>query len=291
MYIDIPRFEASNGCKMHEQLLHYTSFDVLKIMLSNKTLKCNSLKNVNDRLERQRKGIVDLTDTFYVSCFCHYPYEIVPFWFMYGGNTHDSKKVLIRFKNFANDFDNSIESDWAFTAENKCIYFDPKKLFAVNMGGIFCCPIDDANIENRQTIKTVRLYDIDYLLPNDEALSKEYKTKENVSFGEGQVSLPAAISDVRSVGKQKTIHWKYEAETRIQCMMDTIDSFYYDYILLRLKDNVFRNMVIVANPWASDDFISAIKTTLDESPLPQDIKNTITIKRSELDGQIVGRDQ
>ena len=288
--MDLPQFKASDECMTYEQLLHYTSFDVLKVMLSNRTLKCNSLKHVNDRLERQRKGIEDLTDAFYVSCFCHNQYEIVPFWFMYGGSALDSKKVLLRFKNFADDFENTIESDWAFSGDNKKIYFNLKKLFAVNMGGIYCCPIDDPQIENRQTIKAIRLFDVEYLLPDDEAFSKEYKTRGNVSFAESQSLMPAAISDARLVGKQKKIHWEYEAETRIQCIMDPIGSYYFDHILLRLKDNVFREMVIVANPWASDDFIADINTALDESTLQKDIKDTIIVQRSELDGQIVGRD-
>lgn len=93
--MNLPRFKASDDCMAYEQLLHYTNFDVLKIILSNRTLKCNSLKNVNDQLERKRKGIEKLIDTFYVSCFCHNQCEIVPFWFMYGGDAPDNKKVLL----------------------------------------------------------------------------------------------------------------------------------------------------------------------------------------------------
>ena len=284
------QFKASDMCLEYEQLLHYTSVDVLKIMLNNRTLKCNSLKNVNDRLERQRKGIENLTDASYVSCFCHYQYEIVPFWFMYGGSTSDSKKVLLRFKNFAKNFDNVIESDWAITGDDKCIYFDPKKLFTFNSGGLSFCPTNDPHVEYRQTIKTVRLFDVDYLLPDDEAFMKEYETQGSVSFGEGQDALPTAIKDARSIGKQKTIHWEYEAETRIQCMMNPLESSYFEYILLRLKDDVFSDMVIVANPWASDDFILTINAALNESTLSEDIKKTIKVQRSELDGQIVGRE-
>lgn len=288
--MDLPRFKASDDCMSYEQLLHYTNFDVLKLMLINRTLKSNSLKHVNDRLERQRKGIEDMTDAFYVSCFCHNQYEIVPFWFMYGGSALDCNKILLRFKNFAGNFENAIESDWAFTSENKIIYFDQKNLFAVNTGNVYCCPIDDPLVESRQTIKNVRLFDVEYLLPNDGAFSKEYKTQGNVSFVESHSSIPAAISDLRLVGKQKKINWKYEDETRIQCILDPIGSYFFDFILLRLKDELFRDLVIVANPWASDSFIADISKTLHESTLPKDIKNTIIIQRSELDGQIVGKD-
>lgn len=286
----VQKFSANKNCMKYKQLLHYTSLDVLKIMLNNRTLKCNSLKNVNDLLERKRKGIEKLTESFYVACFCNRQYEIVPCWFLYGGCNPDNEKVLLRFKNFANSLDNVIEGDWAFTDETKQIFFDAKKVFTVNEGGISCCPIRDPHIENRQTIKTVRLFDVEYLLPNDEALLKEYKTSGNVSFGKGGTTFPTQISDVRSIGKYKTIHWGYEYETRIQCTMNPMDIFYFNYILLRLKDEIFRDMVIVANPWASDRFIAEIGTALSDSTLNGDIKKSIVVQRSELDGQIDERD-
>lgn len=162
--------------------------------------------------------------------------------------------------------------------------------FAVNTGGISFSPILNPNVENRQTIETIRLFDIEYLLPDDEAFLKEYKTPCNVSFGEGQSALSTTISDARSIGKQKTIHWKYELETRLQCRMSQMDKCFFEYLLLRLKDDVFRDMVIVANPWASANFISDIKLALDASTLPRDIIDTIVVKRSELDGLIIERD-
>lgn len=85
-------------------------------------------------------------------------------------------------------------------------------------------------------------FNVDYLLPDDEAFIKEYETH------------------------------------------------YFEYILIRLKDDVFRDMLIVANPWVSDDLMLEIYTALNESTLSEDIKKTIIVQRSELDGQIVRRD-
>ncbi len=42
--------------------------------------------------------------------------------------------------------------------------------------------------------------------------------------------------------------------------------------------------------WTSDDFMLEINTALNESTLSEDIKKTIIVQRSELDGQIVRRD-
>lgn len=291
MCMNIPQFSACDSSLDHEQLLHYTSIDVLKIMLKDRTLKCSSLKNVNDLLEWQRKGIENVTKATYIASFCHNKYEITYFWFQYGRSASDNRKVLLRFNNFAKYFDNAIENDWARTENGKFIFFDPKKLLRFNAGGLCFGSINSPDVECRQTIKTVKLFDVDYLLPDDEAFRKNYETQGSVSFGEGQNLLPAAIRDARSIGKHKTIQWEAEAETRIQCMMSPVDDFYFDYMLLRLKDEVFRDLVIVANPWASDKFIIDINTALSESTLPNSIKETIMVQRSELDGQIAEREQ
>lgn len=284
--IDIPQFKASDSCNQYEELLHYTSFEVLKIILGNRTLKLNSIKNLNDKAEQNRKGIEELAKGFYIASFCHYPYEIVPFWFMYGKCDNDTK-VLLRFRNFSLNIGSAIENDSAWTSDNKILYYDPCKLFRTNIGGISCNPINDPAVEGRQTIETIRLFDIEYRLPNDEVFTKNYSSSEGVSFDGGNTFIETPIKDVRSVGRYKTINWEYEAETRLQCRMSTLIPPLFDYILIKLNDEVFRELKIVANPWASEEFIQQIQNTVESCSLPDDIRRSISIVRSELDGQIV----
>ncbi|WP_283409617.1 hypothetical protein [Anoxynatronum buryatiense] len=285
--MNIPKFKAENECMKYDQLLHYSNIETLRIMLDERTLKCNSLKNVNDLLERQRKGIEEQADATYVSCFSHCQYETVPFWYLYGGS-ECSNKVLLRFNNVAKSFGNAIKDDWAFTGDKKCIFYNPKDLFSKEIGGISYDLKNDSCIESSQTILAVRLFDVKYVHPDNEVLTKNYKTNEKMTFAENEVELPAEVNDVRTIGKYKTIHWKYEAETRIQCILRHGKGPCLEHILLRLKDDFFRDMVIVSNPWASDAFLRGIKTVLEHSNLPKEIKETITVQRSELDGQIVG---
>lgn len=122
----------------------------------------------------------------------------------------------------------------------------------MHRGGIHTCLVDDPNIEVRQTIDIVRLFDIEYLSPNDDIFKKEYRKDycEPIKYSE---------LDIRPFGKHKTIHWAYEAETRIYCRLDPPHLCNFDHILLRLKDDIFKGLVIVSNPWASDNFISEIK--------------------------------
>ena len=289
MIYPIPLFKADDKCAEYKQLLHYTNLDSLTYIINGKTLKCNSLKNVNDQLKQKRKGLEDITGAYYVSCFCHDQHEIVPFWFMYGGDAPDNQKVLLRFKNFSCDFANVVNTDLAYTADRKKLYSDEKHLFAVHKNGLLCCPINDPDVENRQTIRNIRLFNVDYLLPDHEVFSKAYREMGEVSFGKGQDFLPARISDARHIGKHKTIHWKYEEETRIQCALDPIGSYYHDYILLALKDKIFQDLVIVANPWATDEFLTNIADVVARAPLPEEVKSSISIERSELNGQIIER--
>lgn len=283
--IEIPQFKASKECLPYPELLHYTSYDVLKIILRNRTLKLNSIKNLNDQFEQNRKGIEELAQGFYIASFCHYPHEIVPFWYMYG-NCENDKKVLLRFQNFSSTFEDSIDTAFALTSENKLLFYDPHKLFRTNLGGISCNPIEDPNVEMRQTIATVRLFDIEYKDPQDEVFTKDYATPGSVSFDKGESFVSSPVKDVRTVGKYKTINWEYEAETRLQCRMSLITAPLFDFFLIRLKDEIFQGLKIIANPWASDDFIQQIQDSLNGCSLSDEIKNSITITRSELDGQI-----
>jgi len=47
-------------------------------------------------------------------------------------------------------------------------------------------------------------------------------------------------------------------------------------------------MQIIVNSWASEEFCKRIVSTIEKSNLPGKIKKTIIIRRSELDGQLIG---
>ena len=286
MLKDFPRFKVDEKSKEYEELLHYTNLDVLGIILRDKTLKLNSIKNLNDRLEQKRKGIERFTPNFYVSSFCHYPHEIVPFWFMYGGN-RNKEKILLRFKNFANTFENTFFDDWAITSEGKILYFDVRNLFHDGGSGISINPKKDPTIESRQTVSKVRMFDIIYKPASDEVFLNSYRKSSEISFDDGKSFISLPMQDLRTVGKYKTVNWEYEAETRVQCMMNILDNCFFDFLLLRFKDEAFRDLNIVANPWASDEFIQEIEEKVKTSDLPKKIKDTIRVVRSELDGQII----
>ena len=83
---------------------------------------------------------------------------------------------------------------------------------------------------------------MNYLPPNDEVFSKEYQTDGQVRFGETQDVFGASIYDLRSVGKDKSIHWEYEKETRIMCQLSNYISD-FDSIFLCINDGFFKDTV------------------------------------------------
>jgi len=285
MFTDKVNFTASEESKTHKQLLHYTSVDVLNIILNNRTLKCNSLDNVNDLLEKRRNGIEHLTQVYYVSCFCHNPHEIVPFWYLYGASVEKERRVMLRFENFASRMTEAIETDWAFTQGNRIIYFDGRNLFKSHGAGVHYDAVSDDGIERRQTIDAVRMSDVEYLDIENEAFTRSYEEDASL-VAESSVIAGVHVYDARTIGRQKTVNWAYEDETRIICRMKPMEK-YHDFLLLRLKDEVLRNMVVIVNPWASEDFVNEVKDMIAKCTLPEEIRGTITVQRSELDGLII----
>lgn len=280
------KFKVSDNSKQHKELLHYTNLNVLNIILNQKTLLFNSLKNVNDKLEHRRKGIENIATNFFISSFCHCPYEIVPFWILYGGN-NNNQKLLLRFNNFANNFENTFEKDYGITPDGKKLFFDIKNLFNDNDYGFSCNVKKDNSIENRQTIMDVHIFDVCYKTQDDDVFNRNYNTIKKLSADDGLTFQKMPVKDATDLGKHKAINWSYEEETRIMCRMQMLTENYFDYLLLRFKDEVFKELKIVANPWATNDFIKQIQSTIEASNLPNKIKSTIQVVKSELDGQII----
>lgn len=267
-----------NSCPNGSQLLHYTSLSALKSILSDHTLLCNSLENVNDLLEKKRSGIEAFASTKFISSFCHSQYEMVPFWFMYGGNKRE-EKVLLRLQAFPSELQDIFEIDYVLDEkkQEKIYFLDNKDYVSAN---------------SRKGVCKVKLFDVDYRKPDDEVFSKEYREISYFSMEEKPVVGKPAMNtnvrwDTRSLGKYKTIHWKYEEETRLLCTSNLRKKIESKFIFLRLKDKFFENMVIVTNPWAKDKFIMELKSFIENTNLSGNIKKTITIEKSDLHGQIV----
>lgn len=274
-----------NDSGNYEYLSHYTDFTALDKILSDKTLKCNSIKNLNDLYESCRNGIEEIIEAHFTSCFCHAKYEIVPFWYLYGGGIQAcERKVMLRFRNFS--LNKLFETDYALgydetDAETK-IMFNPDLNIHVKDG------------KEEQVIGRIKMFDVDYRDKDDPVFKKEYVEydevyvcpPEKVKSGEVALSFSKQF-ELAPIGKYKTESWSYEKETRILVRMTPAYKRYYEFILLRMKEDVFRDLTIVTNPWASDNFIDEVIKLVETSNISEDIKNSIKVQKSTLHGQLV----
>jgi hypothetical protein len=221
-------------------------------------------------------GIENYTGTRYVACFCNLDYEVVPFWYVYGMGSR-REKVMLRFKDFSSYADDVLDcSTGKIFSTGESFYFAP--------------------YQDRQSliIQDIKIFDIEYRKRTDPVFNKKYDwiTFESVPTSEQmQAGKPLEFTyhvDAAMIGMCKTINWDYEHETRIMCEMNVLDvKKKADALLVSLKDKMFEDLQIVLNPWASDEFYEKVKMIIDKSNLSSELKATIKIQRSELDGLLI----
>jgi len=69
-----------------ESLFHYTTIDTLALILKNKTMRFNSLKNVDDAQEQLYDDVGNMGDSVLVSCWTIDNSENIPLWKMYSND-------------------------------------------------------------------------------------------------------------------------------------------------------------------------------------------------------------
>lgn len=268
----------SNFCNerlcVGKELLHYTDFSAFNHIIMDRTLKFSNLRNVNDKFEVQRKGLEKYAGTRYIACFCNQPYEIVPFWYIYGKGKN-SEKVLLRFKDFSYNIADIINE----TAG---------KTFPQKMDFYFSLHEDKKGL----VVETVKLFDIEYKECSDEVFQKDNIEYLNVFIPEkpekgNEITFNVKI-DASNLGKYKTIHWEYEHETRLMCQTNLLTAEKeVDALLVPINEKIFENLRVVVNPWATIEFIDNVKRLIWESDLSENIKKGIVVEKSELYGMLI----
>lgn len=56
---------------------------------------------------------------------------------------------------------------------------------------------------------------------------------------------------------------------------------------MELKKLLKHTLIIVTNPWASDNFIDEVIKLVETSNISEDIKNSIKVQKSTLHGQLI----
>lgn len=219
--------------KYPDYLYHYTSIDNLILILKNKTIRFNSLINVDDPDEIKTSDTEGIGKYCYCSCWTDHE-ESIPFWKMY---TKDMHGVMIKMKTFP--------------------FISHKENLPYYIGKIVDTYIPDFIFEKNKlyTIPT-----IPFLRKVEYSDSKNVKVFESISRNpNGTFKFTANMNDV---GKYKSLYWNFQSEWRCSFVLIPHDEdgnpvldvskehqgcleYYYD---LKIADDAFNDMEITIGP-------------------------------------------
>lgn len=284
--------------KSYSKMYYTTDITALGFILGKLTLRSSSLANakLNDTMEKERVGISQYAGSRFITCFSHKDNENVHFWYNYGGNDR-SLKVLLKFNNFASRIIDTIHTDYCLTASDKKVFFfgknyiDTVKQNSIQ-GMLAGLPRINEDYDLRNCVTSLEMFDVDYLPVDDEQLTRDYSSEVTIEFNaKNAASSPREISgimayDPNCLGKQKSNPWEDEKESRILCCLEHQEFSDWEYIDLRLKEEIFRGLTIVLSPWLAPDLEDRVREIVKESPISDEIKETIRIEHSVLEGKI-----
>lgn len=214
-------------------LFHYTTFDALRHILSDRNLKFNRIDKVNDLMERNIFGEDDLYQLVFVSCFSTEKVESIPMWSIYGKDKHG---LRISFELDKADFVQNLldkqgktitSSEYPLTRHGKMNSPCPEWLYTVNIKDI--------------------IYDIDAIKRNP------------IRYGDGSNQM----FNLTSMAAIKRKEWEYEHECRmiatLLTVLDNVEAPDIDYILVPIKFDHIKKLEITFNPWMEQHTKEEIK--------------------------------
>ena len=284
---------VSPDVKTHENLRHTTTVEKFGCIINNLTLRCSSLTSskLNDKKEKERVSVEKFAPSRFISCFSHIKHESVPFWSMYGDKLNNIQLV---FKNFGNFFSNVIWMDYCLSEDGKRIFFKSDECNRVlnsnspMLRTMLGLPLESCDYDTRNWIESIEMIDIEYLSADHESFIRDYSSPTSVYFGndENAPIINTTQYSPNCLGRQKSDPWVGEEESRILCCLSVQDFDKWSYIDLRLKEEIFRDLKIILNPWANENLEQEVQTLIDNSQISDDIKSSISIQRSSVEGTI-----
>lgn len=271
-----------NKLKQYDCMGYTTDIDTMRLIFQNKTIRSTSLANprLNDENEKERLGVTEFAPGYFVTCFTHTNQENSYFWNNYGKDVKENK-VLLQFKNFALNFKDCINTNFARVKNNKICFFNSREYEgAVNNRKEF----EESRYDIGSCINTVEVFDVVYKSKKSKEITQNYSGKADLHLdkitGENNSVKNVNIYDPTVFGKYKTDDWAIEQETRILSSLLYTKFDKWKYIDLNLYDEFFRGLTIVLSPWDKGSLKEEVEDILNNSNLPSDILNSISIRDS-----------
>lgn len=220
--------------KYPEYLYHYTSIDNLALILKNKTIRFNSLINVDDPIEIKTLDTEGIGKYCYCSCWTDQE-ESIPFWSMY---TKDMHGVMIKMKTLPFD---SHEEFLSYYADGTTVKtYIPEEIYKSNQ--LYSIP----------TIPFLRK--IKYINKPQIRVFERIKQNLDGSFD--------TVSNMNNIGLYKSIAWSFQSEWRYSMILLPHNEYgklnidvsnqnkgllqnFYD---IKINDDAFNSMEITMGP-------------------------------------------
>lgn len=244
-------FARKNGV-----ICHYTSFENLIMILSNKSLRLTRYDLMNDIAEKKLSQCVD-GDCRYIISFTGTSSENVAMWALYG--KHSSLKLRLDFSRGS-----------LIRSVNNNFYFDSYKTQKIPIWGTSTVP-------NDYTKKDFTLSDVVYYDRQKRCLKLSGKTLADIEVTEREIMDLA--------GTIKYDAWEYEKESRLAVILHQnkpVEDFQnITHIYAGLTDEFIQGLSITYSPWINDTVFEQLKTSIDNlAGVP------LKHKRSTLQGEI-----
>lgn len=290
------RIRVSEDVKSYDRMYYTTDLKAVNFILKKLTLRSSSLiaSKLNDQAEKDRVGVEQFAGGRFITCFSHIDHEIASFWGLYGGDV-PHEKVLLKFKNFACNFSDLFHTDYCFLGDGSKLFFysdEYRRTLKHNceagqMAGLMQINTD---YDIRNCIRSIEIFDVEYLPVKNEVFSQDYSGEARINWGNISEN-PQMVSKLKMytpeyLGKQKSNPWYYEGESRILSCLDIQEFDEWAFIDLRLKEEIFRDLVVVMGPWAKPSLEAEIRGLLSASPINEEIKDSIVIVHSDLEGTL-----
>lgn len=257
-----------------EGLMHYTNINNLECILKKRTWKLSNILSMNDKKEKLRNGITDYTiGHVFLASFVNTLRENHAMWHIYGKDEKASRqeeknnKILLSLNKECFFNDSTYEKDFM-------LYPSGEKKSKCYFGGYEAL----RNGENTD-VQLSEIINVEYLDNNHDIFNKKhgYEVMNN-----GQPAL--RVMYTTDIGKHKTKSWDYEEEIRVRVMLFPVRTKATkptdNYLLLRLKDDFFRDMIIILSPWDDGSSESKVKKIIEAAELQTEIKDSIKIVKS-----------
>lgn len=281
-YTSSVSIHIDDNLKQYDCMGYTTDIETMRLIFENKTIRSTSLANprLNDEKEKERFGVERFAAGYFVTCFTHTNQENIYFWNNYGKDVKENK-VLLQFKNFTLNFKDCINTDFARVKNNKiCFFYSRGYEGAVNNRKEF----EESRYDIGSCINTVEVFDVVYKSKKSKEITQNYSGEADLHLdkitGENNSVKDVNIYDPTVFGKYKTDDWAIEQETRILSSLLYTKFDKWKYIDLNLYDEFFRGLTIVLSPWDKGSLKKEVEDILNNSDLPSDILNSISIRDS-----------